>query len=728
MTQRPVTVRIARWSATHPWSAIVGWTLFVAVCLGASASGIQLATPIQLGQGESGHAARALDDASLVSPTVENVLITARDGALGSSGKSAADDVARRMRALAEAEAVSDPIPAPGGVGFLISVTMSGDPRTADQRVAPLLAATDAVQATYPALRVEESGPASIQVGINERLGEDFVKAEGLSLPITLLIMLVAFGAIIAAGVPVLLALSSVGAAMGLWALMSHVVPDPGQVPNMILLMGMAVGVDYSLFYLKRERQERARGRDRLDAIEIAAATSGHSVVVSGFAVIVSMAALYLANDLIFSSLATGSILVVVIAVLGSLTVLPALLSKLGRWIDRPRVPLLWRITGRAGEPRLWPALLRPVLRHPAITFVLSVAALAALAMPAFDLRLKSAEIDDYPHSIAAIAAFERLTDVFPSKGTTHQVVVEADPARAAEVDAALKRLTARVSADPSFAKIQDPQQRASADKSVQVINVATPFAANTADAEATVRSLREVIVPETVGRVAGVKVSVGGQVAASIDYSANVESKLPWVVGLVLLLTFLVMVVSFRSIVIGLAALFINTLSAGAAFGMLVFIFQRTWAEKLLAFESNGAIVSWIPLFLFVVLFGLSMDYHVFVVSSIREAARRGGDIRQAVREGITRSAGVVSSAAVVMISVFAVFATLSLIEFKQLGLGLAVAVLVDALIIRAVVLPSLMVLLGRANWWPGRLVVEAKSEESVESRPVDESALARV
>lgn len=699
-------MRIARWSATHPWTAIGAWTLFVVVCLGAMSAGFTMASPTEIGQGESGRAAQILDDKSMVPATVENVLISARSGSLDqATATRAATAVRDQMGSLAEVESVGEAIPAPDGGSVLVPVTMTGDPRTADQRVQPLLDVVDDARGDFPTLRIDQTGPASIQAGINDQLGADFVKAEVLSIPVTLIIMMVAFGAVIAAGVPVLLALTSVGAAMGLWALCSKLMPDPGQVPNMILLMGMAVGVDYSLFYLKRARQEQARGKGKIDAIEIAAATSGHSVVVSGLAVIVAMAALYLSNDLIFSSLATGSILVVAVAVLGSLTVLPALLAKLGRWIDRPRVPILWRLNGRSNEPRLWPALLRPVLRHPAITLTLAVAALLAMAYPALGLQLKSADIDDYPRSIPALASYDRLTDAFPAKGTSHEVVVTAEASRAAEVEAALTRLSERAQGSDLFAPQQDPQLRASSDSTVHVINVATPYPANSDEAERSVRLLRDELIPATVGQVSGARSAVGGEVPGSIDYSANVAQKLPWVVGLVLLLTLIVMIVSFRSVVVGLVALVVNLLSAAAAFGLLVLIFQNEWAEGILDFQSSGAIVSWIPLFLFVVLFGLSMDYHVFVVSSIKEAALTGLPIRQAVSDGISRSAGIVTSAAIVMVSVFAIFATLSLIEFKQLGLGLALAVLLDAFVIRGVVLPALMTMLGRGNWWPSKL-----------------------
>ncbi len=704
MKKTPSTVRLARWSATHPWLAIGAWTLFVLACLVAFSGGIRQASPTMLGQGDSGRAAQTLTDKSMNPPTVENLLISAKSGAFDSTlASNAATAITGRLRALPVVASVAKPVPAPDGKSVLLSVTLTGDRSSSDQRAQPVLDVVEHARADYPALRLDEAGDASIGAGVNKQLSADFSRAEALSVPITLIIMVLAFGAIIAAGVPVLLALTSVAAALGLWALCSSVLPDPGQVPNMILLMGMAVGVDYSLFYLKRARQERALGRRNIDAIEIAAATSGHSVVVSGLAVIVSMAALYLSGDLIFSTLATGSILVVAVAVLGSLTVLPAVLAKLGRWIDRPRVPLLWRLS-RGTESRLWPVVLRPVLRHPGITLTLGVAGLVALALPAVSLHLKSADIDDYPRSIPAFVSYDRITAAFPTKGTSDQVVVTADPSRSAEVEAALTRLIGRAQGSPLFGAQPEPGMRVSADRTVHVIELATPYRSNSEQAERSVRLLRAELIPATLGQVPGVNAVVGGQVASSIDYSGNVAQKLPWVVGLTLLLTLIVMIVSFRSVVVGLVAIFVNLLSAGAAFGLLVLIFQHRWAESLVGFRSNGAIVAWIPLFLFVVLFGLSMDYHVFVVSSIKEAARTGVDIRQAVSTGISRSAGIVTSAAIVMVAVFGIFATLSLVEFKQLGLGLALAILLDALLIRGVVLPALMTLLGRANWWPGK------------------------
>lgn len=693
--------------------------MFVAVCFAVGgAVGTNEATDEDTWVGESGRAAAIEKSGHFDNPTIENILITAPSGQLDlAAATTAGQDVAGRMRGLPEVAGVGDPVPAPDGTALLVPVTMSGDPDSADTRVTVLLDQTAAAQRDHPDLRIEQVGGASIGHGINETVGSDLAKAELLSLPVTLIIMLVAFGAIIAAGVPVLLAMSAVGSAIGLSALASHVVPAIDSINSIILLMGMAVGVDYSLFYLKREREERERLNGRpgshVAAVEIAAATAGRAVIVSGVAVIVSMAGLYLANDVVFSSLGTGSIIVVAVAMLGSVTVLPALLAKLGRWVDRPRVPLLWRLTNRQGPPKVWPALLRPALKFPAITLLVSTGAMVALSLPALDITLRSASPDTLPRSIPVVAAYDRMTTAFPSKGATHLIAVQAPAERSGEVRAALDDLVDRTGGNnPLFAQDRRPEIKTSADGRVSTVEVATPYDENEAEAVRSLEFVRTVLVPDTVGKVAGAEHAVGGDVAGNVDYQNNQSDTLPWVVGFVLVLTFLVMMLTFRSLAVALSALVLNALSAAAAFGVLSLVFQHEWAEGMLGFQSNGSIIAWIPLFVFVVLVGLSMDYHVFVVSRIREAALRGMPTREAVRYGITRSAGVVTSAAVVMVSVFSVFAFLSMIEMKQMGIGLATAVFLDAMIIRVLVLPSLMTLLGNANWWPSRAVRRAQQQ----------------
>jgi RND superfamily putative drug exporter len=693
------------------------WIVFVAVCfVGGNAAGLTEATDSDQAIGEAGRAGVIVSDGRFAAPPVDNVLITSRGGPLDpAAATDAATDAAARLRQVTGVASVGEPVTSRDGSALLLPVTMTGDRETASDRVGPLLDATAAVQAAHPGVRVEQVGGPSIGRALDDTLGRDFQRAELLSLPVTLAILIVAFGALIAAGVPVLLALSSVVAAMGLSTLASHLVPATDNTASVILLIGMAVGVDYSLFYVRREREERAKGRGGLDAVEIAAETSGHAVVVSGFAVVISMAGLFLADDVVFSSLAVGSILVVAVAVTGSLTVLPALLAKLGRWVDRPRVPLLWRLTtartgvdGSPAAPRFWPAVLRPALRHPLVTFAVSVGALLALAAPALDMRLAFPGAEDLPRTTATMRAYDRLTAAFPSTGTGHTVAVRAAADQAGQVRAALTELSRRAAADPLFAPTgsEGPEIRVSADGRVSVLELATPYASRSEEAKRSLRRLRDDLVPATVGQVPGAGYAVGGDVAASEDYAAHVWRKLPVVMAFVLVLTFLVMAVTFRSVVVALTAIALNLLSAGAAYGLLVLVFQHTWAEGLLGFRSTGAVVTWLPLFLFVVLFGLSMDYHVFVVSRIREAVRRGMPNRDAVAHGITGSAGVVTSAAVVMVAVFAIFATLSTIDMKQLGVGLAAAILLDATIIRAVVLPSVMALLGDANWWSPRFL----------------------
>jgi RND superfamily putative drug exporter len=702
---RAATSRVARWSALHPWTAIIAWVIVVIACsmMGSIVSTKQ-ATQLQLGVGQSGQAAQILHSGGLADPAVENVLITFRAGSPGAAqAQAAARAVSTGMSTRPAVAHVASPVLAAHGHTLLIQVTMRGDPDTATSRVQPLLSETAAVQRAYPGLKIEETGAASLSSGLTSQLGADFRKAESISIPVTLLIMLIAFGAFLAAGIPILLALSSVVSALGLAAVASHVFPDNGLVANVILMMGLAVGVDYSLFYLRREREERAAGASRLDAIEIAAATSGQAVVVSALAVVVAVAGLFIAHDVTFDSMAAGCILVVAVAMIGSLTVLPALLGKLGDRVNRPRVPVLWRLTNRGGTPRLWPALLRPALRFPVAALLLATIAMVALAVPLTHMKLESTAYEDFPRSMPATQAYRDLIVAFPGAQTTFEIVVRAPRAEQTNVAAALTELTARSQADPLLAH-STPQRRVSADGLVQVLSISSPYSSKSAQAGLALTDLRNKLVPATVGRVPGAQTAVGGDTATNIDYAAHIQQRLPWVIGFVLLLTFAVMMLAFGSVPIALLTIAVNLLSAGAAFGALVLVFQHSWAQSLLGFQSTGGITAWVPLFLFVVLFGLSMDYHVFLVSRIREAALMGMTPRHAVEQGITRSAGVITSAAIVMVAVFSIFSTLSFIEFKQIGFGLAIAVLLDTLVVRIVLLPAAMILLGRRAWWPSK------------------------
>ncbi|WP_418061303.1 MMPL family transporter [Pimelobacter simplex] len=688
--------RAARWSATHPWRAIGAWLAFVVVAVGLSATvSTHEVTDADYRLGESGRAATLMEQADLDAPPTENVVISARAGDLDNAqARAAAADVADRMAGLDGVAGVGDAVPSADGTALLVPVALTSDEIDA----APLLDATAAVQEEHPDLRVEQAGDVTIGDAIDERVGEDLQSAEIVSLPITLVLMLLAFGALIAAGLPVLLAATSVAATIGITAPISYLVPAEPTVYSMIVLIGMAVGVDYSLFYLKRERQERASGRSTLDAVTIAAETSGHAILVSGGAVIASLAALFVLTDVTFNSLATGAILVVAVAVLGSITVLPALLVKLGRWVDRPRVPLLWRLTRRVRTGTISGRLLGPVVRHPVAALVVSGLVIGALAVPALSMKTHQASAETLPHDIPAVQTLRHITKAFPAEGTSAQVVVTGvDEAAATR---GLDALAAAAGKDDHFA-VDGAQVRTSADGETSVIDLALPFDESDDRAADAIERLRDRLAPAALDDLGpDVSWAVGGDAASSLDHANRQGDRMPLLLGIVLLLTMVMMVLAFRSVLLGLVSTVLNLASVGVAFGLLSLVFQHGVGESLLDFTSPGFVIDWIPIFVLVVLVGLSMDYHVFVLSRIRELVDRGMPAREAVYRGISDTAGVITSAAAVMVSVFAIFATLSMMEMKMMGVGLAAAILIDATLIRLVVLPAVLVLLGERAW----------------------------
>jgi RND superfamily putative drug exporter len=716
-SRRPrATARLARWSATHPWRAIVGWLAFVVLCvLAGSVAGTRHASSADFRVGEAGRAEALAASGGLPISAVEQVLITARDGGRLDPGPAdqAARDLVRRLHGLRDVAEVSDPVRSADGRAVMVTLTMAGDQVAAKKHLGPVLASVGAVAVAHPGLVVAETGDAGIGLGTDQQRADDLLLSEAITLPVTLVILLVVFGALLAAAVPVLLALASIVGSVGLSAVFSHLVPDAGVGAQVIVLMGMAVSVDYSLFYMKRVREELRAGGGALDhrqAVALAAATAGRAVVVSGIGVVVCSACLYAAGDIIFSSLATASIVVVLVAVVSSLTVLPALLAMLGPWTDRLRIapPRWFGHTGarRSTGGRVWQVLLRPATRHPAITLVTSIVLILALASPALTMRLNQPGRNTFSMSIPAVATYHRLLTAFPDQAARHMVVVIDDPANAEQVRSTLNEVARQEASDPASGD-SVPTVRTSSDGRVTIMALAVPYDATSAEATRSLRHLRATILPTAFAQLPDARYAVTGDVARAADYVRSQRGKTPWVVGLVLLLTFVMMALAFRSAAIGAVAVVLNLLSAAAAFGALVLVFQRHWAEHLLDFTSYGFISARVPLFLFVILFGVSMDYQVFLVSRVREAAQRGLSAMDAVTSGITASAGVVTSAAVVMVSVFVSFMFLHLVEVKQIGFGLAVAVLVDAFVVRVMILPAALTLLGRIAWWPGKVPV---------------------
>ncbi|MGW5645873.1 MMPL family transporter [Saccharopolyspora sp. NPDC003752] len=699
---------MARWSAEHPVRALIGWFLFVGLCLGAGAlTGTNSATVADHWVGEAGRADAMAASGGLQRKPIEQITIAARSGPLDQArAEAAAAEVASLMRALPAVETVAPPVRSADGAMLRVEVIMKGPDEEADKQIGSLLALTEQVQQRHSALLVAETGNVSTSAGVDQQRGDDLALSEAITLPVTLITLLVVFGSVLMAGVPLLLALSSIAAAMGLSMLVSHVVPDVGVGNNIILLIGMAVGVDYALFYLKREREERDRADGRLDSaaiVGLAAETAGRTVVVSGIAVIVSTATLYLAADVIFSSLATGSITVVLVSVVSSVTALPALLVVLGRRAERRAKPAKPK---KVRSGRIWDAMLRPAAKRPVLTLCVSVGILLLLSLPVLGMQMRVLNQDSHSREIPAMRTFDRMTAAFPELRTRHDVVVRAEPAEAEAVRAALVDLGRRVQGDPLFMASAPPQT--SWDGRVTVLQVPVPFKTSSAEAARSLTHLRSDYVPAAFRALPGVEVAVSGDV----DYLAHQNGKLPLVIIALLVLTFVVSVVVFRSVVIGLVGVALNLLSAAASMGLLVIFFQYGLASALFGFDpsATSAIGSRVPLFLFVILFGLSMDYQMFVVSRIREAALRGVPARQAVLQGVGQSAKVVTSAAIVMVTVFATFMFLHLAEMKQIGFSLAVAVLLDAFVIRVLVLPAALTLLGRATWWPSRLMHRAE------------------
>jgi uncharacterized membrane protein YdfJ with MMPL/SSD domain len=701
-----LAARMARWSGQHRKKAIFGWLAFVLVAffVGNNLIGSKLISDIDEYSGESREAEQALDRVGL-RPVEEVVFVqsdelTIRDPEF----RAAVEDVTGRLSQVQYVENVKSPLTGDGevsadGHAALVNFQIAGDSIEARDRVDPTLAAVAAVQAEHPNLDIEQFGGASANKAIDKVIKDDLAKAGMLSLPITLIILVITFGTLVAAGVPLLIGLTSVMAALGVVAITSYVFPAAGELSAVILLMGLAVGVDYSLFYVRREREERAAGRGERSALEAAAATSGRAVLISGATVIVAMAGMFISGDKTFISFAQGTIVVVAIAMFASLTVLPAILSWLGDRIEKGRIPVLGRRRRPAGQSRFWTALTGRVMRRPVLSIVVAGGLLVALAIPALQMKSVTSDVDELPQDLPVIVTYNKVKEVFPTEGVTATVVVEADDVRSGATAAGIADLQDEVKASDAFKP--GTEVIYSDDGTVAQINV--PTRGNGTDAASTnaLSELRDQIIPATVGGVEGASVNVSGDAAGSEDFASQLSSRLPLIFAFVFGLAFLLMLVTFRSIVIPGLTIILNLLSVGAAYGVLVLVFQKGNLESLLGFTSNGGVTNWLPLFLFVVLFGLSMDYHVFILSRVRELWERGMSTDEAVKQGISTTAGTVTSAAVVMVGVFLVFVTLAFLDFKELGLGLAAAVLIDATIIRGVLLPASMKVLGDWNWY---------------------------
>ena len=725
-----LAARMGRWSADHWKTATFGWLAFVlvAIVLGG-AIGTNFIDPNEPGPGESGRMDRILD-AGFKQPAGESLFIEHPSLRTTDPDFTAAiEDSVAAISSVKAVQNVGEPQIAQNGRAALVEFQIRGDADDAADKIDPVLAKVDEAQKAHPEFFIGEFGDASSVKAVETAFADDLAKAGTLSLPITLGILVIAFGALVAAGIPLLLALTAVFATFGLVALPSQIFPVANEAPALVLLIGLAVGVDYTMFYLRREREERAAGRSERAALEAAAATSGRSVLISGLMVMTAMAGMFVAGDRTFASFGVATILVVAIAMLGSLTVLPALLSRLGDGVDRVRIPFVGRLRRDDGEGRIWGWIVNHVMRRPRLWAALSAGLLVALALPALQLKLAKPSVDTFPKSLPVVQTYDRMQTAFPGEALPADVVVKAADVNAPTVRSAIERLEQRALAS---GRMYEPIT-VDVNAAGTVADISVPIKGEGADAEsnASLAVLRDEIVPTTVGALPDVEAGVTGLTAQWIDGSEEIKAGLPPVVAFVLVFAFLLMLVAFRSPVIAAKAIVLNLLSVGAAYGVLVLVFQHGVGKDLLGFSSTAGIEPVVPLLLFVILFGLSMDYHVFLLSRIREAVQRGASTEEAVAHGIKTTAGVVTSAAIVMVFVFAVFIALSLLFFKQFGVGLSVAILIDATIVRGVLLPASMRLLGDWNWylpswleWLPRFDVSEDADTSRESTPTPASA----
>jgi RND superfamily putative drug exporter len=729
MQQRKgLAARVGWWSVHHRKTAVFGWLAFVvaAFVIGTMVVGNDQLKTADAGVGDSGTAAKILDS-QFPHRAAEQVLVHSSTLRVTDAAfTKTINDVASRVEATGLVERVQTPgtattgnLVSQDGHSALVQFEMRGDSTKAMDHVGPVIKAVADARAAHPGLEIVQFGEATSGKAINDSVNHDFQKAEQLSLPLTLLILFLAFGALVAASVPVVLAFSAVLATFGISALASHIFPMEQTASVLIMLIGMAVGVDYALFYLRREREERAAGRSHDEAIEIAAATSGRAVLISGMTVMVASSGLFLTGVAGDRSSAIAMITVVGVAVVASLTILPAMMAMLGGKVERGRIPLIGR-RKRGTENRLWSFIIDRSLSRPVLWGGLAAALLVALAVPALHMTARSSGVADLPKDLPAAKAYKQISKAFPGSSMPAYVVVRSDNVTSPQMQESIQLLESQALAT---GKLHQPID-VSVNPQHTVAVVSLSLTGNGADASsyAAVRDLRERIIPATVETIPGAQAWVTGETATNQDWKNLMGSKTPLVFAFVLGLAFLLLLVTFRSIVVPIKAIILNLLSVGAAYGLVVTIFQNGHGASLIGADRAGYVVAWLPLFLFVILFGLSMDYHVFILSRVREAVDRGMRTEDAVRTGIKATASTVSAAAIVMVFVFGIFATLSFVDFKEIGVGLAAAILIDATIIRGVLLPASMKLLGERNWYlPSWLewLPEFRHEGPIEAHP---------
>ncbi|HEY7033306.1 MAG TPA: MMPL family transporter [Thermomicrobiales bacterium] len=716
----PSTSDLARLSARHPWR-ILGIWLVVLVLAGISATGLgdALTTSTNFtGTPESQQGADLLK-ARLrgPQPATETVIVrsdtyTVDDPEFQNQVQQVATDIQALTgvvksaptyyQAVAAGMAQANQMVSPDRHATIIPVTFAGDFDFANNYDDEYMAAVEKHAANdFEVLTV---GDLSVNKAFTDISDKDLSRSEAISLPATILVLIVVFGALVAVAVPLVLAIVAIVVAIGLTAIVGRFTDLSFYVVNMIIMIGLAVGIDYTLLIVSRYREERRRGHPKVDAIAIAGGTATKAVVFSGCTVILALLGMFFVPLTVFHSLGAGAVLVAAVAVIGTLTLVPALLGLLGDRIDWPRRRRYDEAAVAAQRSRdeetyhsgFWGRLTHIVMKRPAVFVVLSVALLVACALPYFQLNRGSAGIETLPPSDVKRAYQILARDFSAGVLAPVEIVVDgqqSDPA----VPAAITKFQQELAQEPLFGP-----PTVTWNQTGDLALVSTPLNADASSDTAiqSVKRLRNDLIPEAFGGTSA-NVYVSGGPAFNVDYFDLVNNSTPTVFAFVLGLSFLLLLLAFRSIVVPAKAIVMNLLSVGAAYGLLVLVFQKGYLHGVLGFQKTPTIEAWVPIFLFCVLFGLSMDYHVFLLSRIREHYDQTHRNRESVAVGLQATGRIITGAALIMVIVFGGFSTGNLVAFQQMGFGLAVAVFLDATVVRSVLVPSAMALIGDWNWY---------------------------
>ena len=731
-----MTQRLAQASSRHPWRVVVVWVLVIFASVFAIATMLAFEGEAEITRDtESKRAEQILsegfprDRAIIERSITEVVVVRARDGLIESSAnQQRVAQLADELRTAGAVEVITyaedKALVSRDGDATVVLVGLGFD---AEENVPALF---DVVQRLdeEPAYAAAVTGEFTSEADVDELSLDDLKTGElFFGAPAALVILLLVFGAVVAGLLPLMLSIVSILVALALVALLAQAYDLSIFTQNMLTGMGLALGIDYSLFILSRYREERLHLREKDDSIATSGATAGRAVLFSGSAFILAMLGLLLVPSTIFRSLAAGAILVGLVSVVAALTLLPAVLSLLGDRVNALRIPYFWRAAEQAGqEGRFWGAIVHRVLRRPVVSLVLAAGFLLALAAPVLALETGSAGPSTLPNRFESKQGYLLLNEEFPGQTTDPVEIAVAGDVESAAVQEAFGRLEAELATLPLFGAPEVEQNEAGTAARITIPIAGDSIAKPAVEA---VRDLRGEVIPRAFSG-ADAEVYVGGDTAEELDYHETVEFWLPVVIAFVLGLSFILLTVAFRSIVVPATAIVMNLLSVGAAYGLLVLVFQEGIGNELLGLRQADTVEAWVPLFLFAVLFGLSMDYQVFLLSRIRERFNQTHDNEAAISFGVGSTARLITGAALIIIAVFWGFAMGDTIMFQQMGFGVAIALLIDATIVRSVLVPATMKILGKWNWylpswlaWLPNVRVEGAEPSSPRARPATSS-----